>query len=43
MSGTLTDPGPPHDPENGDNVDVFDDQPLCQCGCGQKAQNCPNQ
>lgn len=45
MSGTLTDPGPMGDPDDqtgSSNVDAFDDQSNCTCGCEQKAQNCPN-
>lgn len=49
MSGTITPPTAPEPrrrnakTEELSPVNVFDDQPTCKCGCGQKAQNCPNQ
>lgn len=46
MSGTITPPTAPEPrrrkpkTEERTPVNVFDDQPACTCGCGQKAQNC---
>lgn len=48
MSGTITPPTAPEPrrrkrkDKEPDHMNVFDDQPACTCGCGQKAQNCPN-